>query len=426
MREEFLHYIWKFRKFPVSNLQTTEGEPILIENVGSHNLLSGPDFFNARLQVGEQIWAGNVEIHIYASDWYTHNHQDDPKYDSIILHVVWEDDVSIYRKDCSVIPTLQLKDYINSELFNSYQKLFDERKNKFISCEADIASIPSFTINNWLERLYFERLENKSNLILDLLQQSNNDWEKVLFILLLKNFGSKINGNLFFEIGKSIDFKIIRQLYNKEDELEALFFGSAGLLKSEKAVDPFYANQKQNYNFLAHKYTLKPVIGNGAEFFKLRPLNFPTIRLSQVAQLYASNNNLFQTVMSASVAELYQFLKVTTGVYWETHYTFGKKSTTSVKSTSKKFIDLLIINTILPLKFCYLKYKGEPFNEHIINTIVQITNEENNIIGNYRDLGVSVTNARDSQAVLELYANYCKKNKCLQCAVGTSLLNLKP
>lgn len=422
MREELLHFIWKFRKFPYSNIKTTNGETILVQHVGSHNQLSGPDFFNAKLEIGGQVWAGNVEIHIKASDWYVHNHQDDRNYDSVILHVVWEDDVSVFREDGSIMPSLQLREYIQPDLLLRYQKLFNDKHDKFINCEKDFALIPEFTIDNWLERLYFERLENKSKVILKLLEQSNNDWEKVLFILMLKSFGSKINGDLFFDIGNSLDFKIIRHLNNKQLELEALIFGCAGLLESEKLIDTYYQDQKNQFDFLVHKFSLDRFIGNGAAFFKLRPLNFPTIRLSQFAMLYASSNNLFQLLMSASVQELYECLQVNTSVYWESHFTFGKKSKSSKKKTSTKFIDLLIINTILPLRFCYYKYKGIPFNEDVIKTVVQITSEDNSIIKKYKNLGVTVANARDSQALLELHNNYCVENKCLQCAIGATLL----
>jgi hypothetical protein len=422
MREELLHFIWKFRKFPFSNLKTTNGDTIIVHNVGSHNQLSGPDFFNAKLEIGGQVWAGNVEIHIRVSDWYAHNHQDDRNYDSVILHVVWEDDVSVFREDGSIVPSLALKEYIQPDLLLRYQKLFNDKHDKFINCETDIALISKFTINNWLERLYFERLENKSKIILKLLEQSNNDWEKVLFILMLKSFGSKINGDLFFDIGNALDFKIIRNLNHKELELEALLFGGAGLFNSENLMDAYFQDQKKKYDFLVHKYNLDRFIGNGAAFFKLRPLNFPTIRLSQFAQLYATNNNLFQKLMSASVQELYDCLQVNTSEYWESHFTFGKKSKSSKKKTSKKFIDLLIINTILPLRFCYFKHKGKPFNEDVIKTVIQISSEENSILEKYKKIGVAAANARDSQALLQLHNNYCLQNKCLQCAIGTTLL----
>ncbi|WP_047244695.1 DUF2851 family protein [Maribacter thermophilus] len=425
MREDLLHYIWKFKKFPSENLKTVNGEYIRVQDVGRHNQLSGPDFFNAQLIIDRQLWAGNVEIHVKSSDWYAHNHQKDSNYDNVILHVVWEDDISVYRLDRTEIPTLELKSMIDQEMLDNYQKLFKKSTSGFINCGNDINVLPEFSLENWKERLYFERLEQKSNLILSLLKKYNNDWEKVLFVLLLKNFGSKVNGDCFYQLGLYLDFSVVRHFIDKPFDLESILFGLAGLLDKENLNDSYYTELKNNYAFYKAKYRFDEMSTPRAAFFKLRPSNFPTIRLSQFAALYANKNNLFQELMSADDDSVYKILNVNAGNYWNTHYTFGKTTGSKSKRVSKKFIDLMIINTIVPLRFCYNKYKGEVLNESFFNIIQNIKKEDNSIVDNYVALGLSVKNAKDSQAILQLYDNYCNKNKCLQCAVGTKLLNLK-
>ena len=389
-------------------------------------MLAGPDFFNARLTIDDQAWAGNVEIHVNSSDWYAHHHEQDKNYDNVILHVVWEDDVSVFRNDETVIPTLELKNYVSKDLLSAYGKLFYNKQEQFINCGRDITSVSPFLWDNWLERLYFERLEQKSNVILKLLETSQNNWEKVLFVLLMKNFGSKINGELFFQLGKNLDFSIIRKLQGKPMQMESLMLGQAKLLESDEIVDSYYLKLRKEYAFLKLKYSLEDFSTGAPAFFKLRPTNFPTIRLSQISTLYAASSNLFHQLIEAENPNYHQIFKVKINPYWDDHYTFGKQSKKSSKSISKNFVDLILINTILPLKFCYVKYKGFEVGEFFLETIREIVKEKNSIIQNYENLGITINSAKDSQAILQLYGNYCSKKKCLQCAVGSELLNLKP
>lgn len=425
MREDLLHYIWMYKKFPKLGLTTSNGESVSIVHLGSHNKLSGPDFFNAQVRIDDQLWAGNVEIHVNSSDWFAHNHQEDRNYDNVILHAVWNDDVSVYRPDGTIIPTLELKNYVDSNLLDNYRSLMLTRDVRFINCSKDIAAVSNLKFNNWLERLFIERLEDKSKIILNLLKEFKNDWEKVLFVLLLKNFGSKINGEAFLHIGKNFDFSIVRHLIHKPMELESLLFGRGGLLKFDTITDSYYLELKKSFEYLSHKYNLDNTITSDISFFRLRPNNFPTIRLSQFAALYSGTNNLFNSVMHCSDDELYNLFKIRASTYWDSHYTFGKVSKVSSKLLSSKFVDLLIINTIIPLRFCHQKHKGNSLNESFFTIMYRIKEENNNIIDNYKNIGVSVNSARDSQSLLQLYNNYCTKNKCLQCAVGADLLNLK-
>ncbi|MDP5229147.1 MAG: DUF2851 family protein [Cellulophaga sp.] len=423
MREDFLHFIWKYKKIQTNQLFTSQGENIEIVSEGTHNQLSGPDFFNAQVKISDQLWAGNVEIHIKSSDWYVHGHENDTNYDNVILHVVWEDDVAIFRKDNTQIPTLELKKIIPQKVLERYKSLFDTSKKNFINCEKQITSIDDFSFKNWLERLFFERLEQKAIYVEELLEKYNNDWEQVLFSLLLKNFGLKINGNSFKSLSEHLPFSTVRKISDNTTQLEAIFFGMVGFLEDDEISDHYYTNLRNEYSFLAHKFKLNKEGVEQPEFFKLRPPNFPTIRLSQFAAIYAENQNLFSKILASSTLEdIYKLFNVQASDYWTTHFTFGKASKKSEKKLTKKFIELLLINTILPLKFCYARSLNRTGDVSIVDIISAIKKEKNNIIDQYLALGVKVDNAFESQAILELYNNYCSKNNCLQCAVGNHLL----
>ncbi|HEU0126660.1 MAG TPA: DUF2851 family protein, partial [Flavobacterium sp.] len=283
MKEDFLHYLWKFKKFNTLNLKTAQGELITILKTGDYLELSGPDFFNAHIEIGNQKWAGNVEIHVKSSDWYLHNHENDPAYKNVILHVVWENDTAIFREDNSEIPVLVLKDYVGKEMVSNYAELISPKT--WISCEKQIKDIDNFVFKNWQERLFFERLERKSKFIYELLEETNQDWESVLFCLLAKNFGLNTNGTSFLQIAKSIPFSIIRKESFEHENLEALFFGTARLLEAEKE-DVYFKDLKFRYFYLLHKYQLERTFVEPVQFFKHRPDNFPTIRLSQLASFY--------------------------------------------------------------------------------------------------------------------------------------------
>ncbi|AOW20211.1 DUF2851 family protein [Urechidicola croceus] len=421
MKEDLLHYVWKYRLFFTNDLISTNNDDILVLKNGTHNQNSGPDFFNAQVKIGEQLWAGNVEIHLKSSDWYIHNHEKDKNYDNVILHVVWEHDVEIHNNENVTIPTLELKEYVSKELLNSYQKLFS-KPQKWINCENQISSIDSFVMNNWFERLYFERLERKSVLINELLSASKFDWEAVLFRLLAKNFGLKVNAESFFEMANMLDFSIVRKESGSQENLESLLFGQLGMLNDLKESQYFNV-LKSEYNYQSKKYKLKTVDRSSVQYFRLRPTNFPTIRISQLACLYNLNQNLFsKLVQIENLDDFYKLFSVSTSEFWETHYTFEKESKKQVKKLTKSFVDLLLINTIIPLKFVYLRYIGKLNETEIIGLIEQIKPEKNSIIENFADLKVKSINAFQTQSLLQLKNEYCAPQKCLQCAIGNVLL----
>jgi hypothetical protein len=420
MKEDFLHYIWKHKKFKNTNLKTTNGELVEILNLGQHNHNTGPDFFNAQVQIAEQLWAGNLEIHIKSSDWYIHNHETDSNYDNVILHVVWEHDIEIFRKDNSEIPTLELKHCVNEDLIQNYQKLMQSQS--WINCETDFASVDDFLLYNWLERLYVERLERKSNSIQLLLQNSNNDWEAVLYKMMTKNFGLKVNGESFFSLSNSFEFSILRKLQKDVTNIEALFFGQADLL-SEDNLDTYYLDLQKRYSFLKQKFGLNNQGVMPLQFFRLRPPNFPTIRLSQLASLYSKQSSLFSKVIDYHTKEdFYKLFKIETSLFWETHYTFSKVSKPSKKKLTKAFIDLVIINTIIPIKFSYAKANGKQIETVVFDLIKSLKLESNRITSAFLKLKPIEKNALTSQSLIQLKTEYCSKNKCLQCAVGSSLI----
>ncbi len=424
MTEDFLQYLWKYKKFGFVDLRTTRHEELILQQVGVHNIeSSGPDFFDARLIIQGQKWAGNVEVHIRSSDWYVHNHENDPAYDNVILHVVWEDDVEVYRKDNSIIPTLQLKEYIREELLLRYKKLFDKNAQQWISCDKQLPEVSHFMLSNWQERLYLERLEKKSTLILKLLKTSANNWEAVLFKLLSKNFGLKTNGAAFLSLANSIDFTVLRKCTDHQKQLEALFFGQAGLLEVDIKSE-YFNTLKNEYQFLKNKYKLNANGVDSFHFFRLRPSNFPTIRLAQLAMLYFKNHQLFSKVINSNtIDDFYTLFNIETSKFWQNHYTFEKESKVSKKKLTKSFIDLLLINTIIPIKFVYARSVGQNPEEDIFELITKLPFEKNSIISNFMDLNVPIENAMHSQAMIQLKNIYCDQKACLQCAIGNYLLN---
>jgi hypothetical protein len=421
MKEDFLHYLWQYQVFDKNQLMTTQSELLSIEKIGFHNQNSGPDFLHGQLIIAGQKWSGHVEIHLKSSDWYVHGHEQDKAYDNVILHVVWEDDMPVFRKNKTLVSTLELKGLVPKPVLESYNLLF-QKKTSWIACETSLPYLDSFVITNWLERLYIERLEEKSIKIESLLKGNNNDWEAVLYVLLLKNFGLIVNGEAFFELAQILDYTTIRKQHDKSLKIEALLFGSAGLLDTGEE-DEYRMTLREQYAYLKQKHQLGNATSH-VQFFRLRPPNFPTIRLSQFANLYATKPQLFQEMMSAtSLEEMYVLLNVKSSVYWETHYSFGKKGKKRTKNTTKSFIDLLIINTIIPLRFVYSRKITQTDLEALLAIMHQVPPEKNRVINKFSELDIKAENAMESQALLQLNNNYCKPQRCLDCRLGLSILN---
>ncbi|MEG9328082.1 DUF2851 family protein [Salinimicrobium catena] len=427
MQEDYLHYLWEFQKWQISGLSTTEGLPVTVLAPGMHNQLSGPDFFNSRVVIGEQEWAGNVEIHIHSSDWYRHGHEKDPAYDNVILHVVWQHDSEIFRKDRSVVPVLELQNLVAEETVEQYRDLISASSEKWINCQKDLPQIDSFIFDKWLERLYIERLEAKSVFVFDLLKRSAGDWEEVLFKLLAKNFGLNVNGDAFLSMAESIPFSVIRKCRNDRDKLEALFLGQAGLLEKE-VEEPNFWQLRENYLFLKNKFSLTVEGITPVKYFRLRPDNFPEVRLSQVAAVYHRREHLFSKVIKAENPEhLKELFKAEAAEFWRTHYTFSKTHPVRKKQLSNNFLDLLVINSLVPLKFCYQKAMGKEGGESLLELMRQLPAEANRIIKKFTEIRPgSAENAFSSQALLHMKKDYCERSRCLQCSLGLNILHRKP
>ena len=420
MKEDFLHYVWQYKKFTFSNLTTVSGDALTVVNAGQYLQLAGPDFFNAQLVIGKQKWAGNVEIHVKSSDWYLHHHEKDSAYDSVILHVVWEHDTPIFRKDNSEIPVLELKHFVTKDVLLNYQELTSAKT--WIYCENQISAVDAFVLQNWQERLFFERLERKSVPIQQLLKETENDWEAVLFYMLAKNFGLNTNGETFLKMAKSIPFSIIRKERFEVENLEALLFGQADLLPLE-AEDLYAKNLKSRFDYISQKYQLAKIIIEPVQFFKHRPDNFPTIRLAQLAMLYHKQHHLFSELIEAkNLEQFYSLFTVSVSDYWQTHYQFDKESPKKKKQFSKSFIDLLLINTIVPIQFAYAKSQGKEISEDLLELLRTISPEKNSVIEKFSHFGIPSKNAFETQSLLALKNDYCNQKKCLQCAIGIELL----
>tara|TARA_R100000935_G_scaffold1847_3_gene5553 strand:- start:9073 stop:10347 length:1275 start_codon:yes stop_codon:yes gene_type:complete len=422
MKEDFLHYVWKYQKLCTSKLHTVTGDEVVVIHPGQHNFNSGPDFFNAQVKINDQLWAGNVELHLKSSDWYAHGHETNIAYDSIILHVVWEHDSDVFNKNQETYDTLQLKNYVKKAALKSYDTLFSTEQ-KWINCESQFHTVHGFVLENWLERLYFERLEQKSEQILQQLAQNNNHWEALLFQMLAKNFGLKVNGESFFSIASSVDFSIVQKCRTNVFDLEALLFGQAGLLEKEP-TDEYFKILQLKYTYLTHKFQLDNTSVIAPKFFRLRPPNFPTLRLSQLAALYTEKEHLFSTVLeSKTKEEFYEIFHAKATPYWNTHFNFGVPASKRGKTLTKNFIDLLLINTVIPIKFCYAQSQNKDISEELIQLAASVSKEENTIVHGFNTLRPSAHNAMDSQALIQLKNKYCDLKKCLDCAVGNSLLN---
>jgi hypothetical protein len=421
MKEDFLHYVWQYKKFAFTNLQTVTAQELTIIHSGYYIQQAGPDFFNAQVIIDNQKWAGNIEIHLKSSDWYVHHHETDANYDNVILHVVWEHDTDVFRKNNTVVPVLELKQHVSKEVLQHYNQLFAQKT--WINCENQLNTVDNFTISNWIERLFFERLEKKANEVEILLQQNTFDWEATFFQLLAKSFGLNTNGEAFLKISLLIPYSVIKKERIEVENIEALFFGSAGLL-AEENEDLYFTDLKKRWNYLKHKHQLEINFFQPVQFFKHRPDNFPTIRLAQLAGLVVKQQQLFELIIDAvSTKEIYHFFDCNVSDYWKSHYVFDKPHLKKNKKLSKNFIDLLILNCILPIKFAFGHSNGNINPEALIALASEIDAEKNTIIEKFNQFELVSRNSYHSQAVLQLKKEYCNTNKCLHCAIGQKLIN---
>ena len=420
MNEAFLHFVWKYQIFN-PQLSTTDDQPVEVLQAGRHNTDAGPDFTNARLKIGATTWAGNVEIHLKASDWYHHNHQNDPAYSNIILHVVFENDSEILDRNQNPIPTIELKGMIHEEL---YKKYFYYINNKlWIPCEKDITQVKPITIQAWMERLFVERMERKTGGIHTLYNHNNKSLSDTFYQLLAGNFGFKTNEQPFLMLARYLPVSVLGKHKNSLFQTEAMLYGCAGLLDEE--FSDAYPNQlKQEFKFLQSKYGLAAMQPHLWKFLRLRPTNFPTVRISQFAALFVKSGNLLSGLMeAASAREIKTFFDVKASSYWDDHYNFDKSSNKRTKSLGEAATDILIMNSMVQFMFFYSKVKGDQsYRDKAIQIMLELKPEKNHIISKWSEIGIKAKNAFETQALLELKNNYCKQKQCLRCSIGTKLL----
>jgi len=420
MNEDFLYYVWQFKLFD-NDLKTVSGAPIRLIDMGQRNEGSGPDFFNARIKIGNTEWAGNVEMHTKSSDWIKHKHQNDPNYDSVILHVVYECDMMIKNAADEEIPCVELRGRIDEKLFFRYRNLIASRH--WVACAPQLNKVPDLIIYSWLDRMLAERLERKTDYIEAFLQASKGNWETAFYYALARNFGFNVNGDPFEQLARSIPLDVLAKNRDRLFKIEALLFGQSGML-NPRLKDEYSQRLILEYEFLSNKYHLKPIAGYQWKFMRLRPGNFPSIRIAQFARLiFKSTHLLSKIIKTEKLSQLKEFFQLEASEYWTEHYSFGKKSKSKVKRMGDRSFDLILINTLVPFLFVYANHqKDEELRERALNFLSQTKAEQNSIIKRFRETGISANNAGQSQALLTLKEDYCKYMKCLDCAIGNHLI----
>ncbi|MBK6935809.1 MAG: DUF2851 family protein [Chitinophagaceae bacterium] len=415
MNERLLHFIWQFQYFNKSRLSTIAGEEVTISFPGNYNTNQGPDFSNAKIRIGKTTWAGAVELHLKTSDWRKHKHKDDNNYNNVMLHVVWEHD-----KEEANIPVLELKGRVSKILLQRYEEMMNAQS--FIPCEKSISTVRIITWKSWKDRLVAERLIRKSALAESFLKETNYHWEETFWWLLARNFGITVNAEAFETIARSIPVNFLAKNKNQVHQLEALLLGQSGLLKAAFVEDYPKMLQKE-YGFLKQKYNLKPV-NILVHFLRMRPGNFPTVRLAQLAMLVHHSAHLFSKIKEAeSVKDVRTWFDVTANDYWHYHYRFDEESAFKKKKLGSAMIDNIIINTICPVLFAYGAYHNEQrYKDKALLWLEQTAAEANNITNGFQLLTIENKTSFDSQALIELKNEYCNKKRCLECSVGNVLL----
>jgi hypothetical protein len=424
MKEEFLHWVWKNRYFDSSTLIKSKVGKIEVLDPGLYNIDSGPDFFNTRLVIDNTHWAGNTEIHINSSDWFRHGHHTDNAYNNVILHLVCNNDAEAYTASGRKLLTLELK--FNDELWKNYLTLVNSPS--VIACASHLNKSDPFYFSDWFRTLALKRLDRKSEEIKTTLINTGNDWEETLYRLVSRYFGFRVNTDTFELLASRLPFKIIRKHADNIVQVEALFYGTAGLLDDalfkEAVTDSYYNILCREYRTLSAKYSLVALDGWTWKFHRLRPANFPTLRISQLARLLCSDDGLFSRVLECKgINDMRAIFSVSASEYWDSHYNFGAVSRKTTKNTGKISVDLLLINAIVPLLFLYGKQKGiNKRCEQAIEILEVLSPEDNRLIDDFIGAGITPESAFVTQALIELRNHFCKFHFCLECHIGAMII----
>jgi Protein of unknown function (DUF2851) len=421
MREDFLHYLWRTRRFDLTDLKTTKGETIDIQDFGEHNHNAGPDFLNATIRIGDMVWAGNVEMHVKASEWTQHKHQNDKAYNNVILHVVFEEDKTILTQNTEGVACLELRGRIPEGIAQKYWSLM--HNEHWIPCQQQFYTVSELTKTMWMERLLVERLEEKTEAIATSLNQNKMDWEETFYQFIARSFGAKVNAEPMEWLARSLPHRVLAKHKNNLFQVESLIFGQSGLL--DKGFEDEYPTLlTKEHAFLSHKHQLTPIETVAWKFSKLRPNNFPTIRLAQLASLVHQSTHLFSKVLeSDSIEHIKALFDVKISDYWHTHYTFDTPSVLRPKTIGDDAFNLILINTIIPFLFYYGKLKKEEvYKDRAFAFLEQLKPESNNITEGWQLLGLEPKSAFNSQALIQLKNKYCDKKRCLECAIGNAIV----
>ena len=430
--EKLLYYIWKYKLFPLRPLQTTDGQPLEVIDPGILNHDAGPDFQNAKVKIGNTIWAGSVEIHQKSSDWFAHGHHEDARYNNVVLHVAEKADQPVITQDGQTPPQMELE--VPAYLETNYKALC--HTTDYPRCHRVIPRIDTFTVHSWLNALLCERLEQRAETVARRVKTANGDWEQAFFATLARNFGFGINGDAFEEWARHIPLQAVGHHRDDLFQIEALFLGQAGLLdidtipqkyREEAANDGYYPRLKQEYDYLAHKFSLQPMDAEAWKFLRLRPQNFPHVRISQLARLYYDQRAGFSRLLEAkTIEELHAMLSTHATTYWESHYTFGCPSYKNAKTLTKASLNLIVVNTVVPVLYAYgITHAQDVFRQRALQLLEPIRAENNHITRLWDECGIRAESAADSQALLQLKKEYCDRRYCLHCRFGYEFLKRK-
>lgn len=413
--ERLLHYVWKYRLYPTTTLFTTDGYSVSVIDPGIPNTDAGPDFFNAKIKIDDTLWVGGIEIHTKASDWLLHHHDKDKGYDAVILHIVEVSDCVVFRTNGEVIPQMQLE--IPESVIQNIDWLL--YRDVSLPCAGYISQMESLHVTSWLAALLSERLERKTADIFRLLDQYANDWNEVFYITLTRNFGFGVNNDIFERLAKSLPFRYLQKQRSSHSQIEALLFGQAGMLE-EPGDCHYYRLLQREYQFLRHKFGLTPLDNSQFKSLRTRPVNFPYLKLAQLASVWVQYDTLFSVILEAgSVGQIKQCFRVRPSDYWETHYHFRSTSAKKDKLIGEGSLCILLINTVVPVMFAYgVRNKRPEYCERAIRILETLPPEKNTIVAGFASAGIKVCHAGDSQALIQLKREYCEKKKCLFCRIG--------
>ena len=417
--ERLLHYVWKYKLYTATPLITTEGRPVQVIDPGMQNTDAGPDFFNAKIKIDGTLWVGSVEIHDKSSDWLLHHHDTDKAYDCVILHIIGFNDFQPVRTNGNPIPQMLLT--VPENILRSIDWLL--YREAALPCLDHITGIAPLHIACWMEALLSERLERKTHDIFLLLDAYQTDWNEVFYITLTRNFGFGVNNDAFERLAKSLLLRCIQKQRSSHSQIEAMLFGQAGMLEEEND-DHYYRLLQREYDFLRHKFSLSPMEDFVFKNLRTRPVNFPYLKVAQLAALWVRYDTLFSAILEArSTGEIKKYFRIPPSGYWETHYHFRYASPRKEKTIGENALNILLINTVVPMLFAYgLHNKRPEYCERATRLLESIPPEKNTIVTTFYNAGITVRHAGDSQALIQLKREYCEKKKCLYCRIGFRML----